>query len=99
MDLERQRDDEEGAEDYRLFIKDLRTGALGPDRLERVTSVAWAAGGRELLYYVRAIQEPTPAVNARGLRCEREGDQACARACVSGSWRFRFGFAATRPRR
>jgi len=45
--------DEEGAEDYRLFIKDLRTGALGPDRLERVTSVAWAAGGRELLYTVR----------------------------------------------
>lgn len=37
------------------------------------------AGGRELLYYVRAIQEPTPAVNAAGLRCEREGDQACAR--------------------
>lgn len=37
------------------------------------------AGGREVLYYVRAIQEPTPAVNGGGLRCEREGDQACAR--------------------
>ena len=29
------------------------------------------SSGRELLYYVRAIQEPTPAVNAGLLRCKR----------------------------
>lgn len=29
--------------------------------------------GRDLLYYVRAIQEPTPTVNAGGLRC-RDGE-------------------------
>jgi hypothetical protein len=29
--------------------------------------------GRNLLYYVRAIQEPTPTVNGGGLRC-RDGE-------------------------
>lgn len=33
----------------------------------------YASADREVLYYVRAIQEPTPAVNAGGLRCD--GDQ------------------------
>lgn len=33
----------------------------------------YASAGREVLYYVRAIQEPTPAVNAGLLRCD--GDQ------------------------
>ncbi len=36
--------------------------------------------GRELLYYVRAIQEPTPAVNAGLLRCK---DGAC-NPCFGG---------------
>ncbi|MGB5351699.1 MAG: DUF3604 domain-containing protein, partial [Polyangiales bacterium] len=34
---------------------------------------AFLESSRELLYYVRAIQEPTPAVNAGGLRCDRSG--------------------------
>ncbi len=34
--------------------------------------------GRETLYYVRALQEPTPAVNAGGVRCrERDEDRFC----------------------
>ena len=28
------------------------------------------SGGRDVLYYVRAIQEPTLAVNAKNVRCE-----------------------------
>ena len=42
-----------GAEDYTLYIKDLETGALLADRVARVTSAAWSADGRELLYTVR----------------------------------------------
>ena len=45
--------DETGHEDYTLFLKDLETGAVLPDRLRRVTSAAWTAGARELLYTVR----------------------------------------------
>lgn len=45
--------DETGSEDYTLLIKDLRTGVDRPDRLHRVTSAAWSADGREILYTVR----------------------------------------------
>ncbi|NND30253.1 MAG: DUF3604 domain-containing protein [Myxococcales bacterium] len=34
---------------------------------------AFLESSRELLYYVRAVQEPTPAVNAGGLRCDDDG--------------------------
>ncbi|MFT5442038.1 MAG: hypothetical protein ACI8W3_001080 [Myxococcota bacterium] len=34
---------------------------------------------REVIYYVRAIQEPTPAVNAGGLRCERDAEGRCVK--------------------
>jgi oligopeptidase B len=42
--------DETGYRQYTLFIKDLRTGALWPERFERVTSFAWARDGRTLLF-------------------------------------------------
>jgi len=35
---------------------------------------------RETVYYVRAIQEPTPAVNGDALRCERDAEGNCLRA-------------------
>jgi len=35
------------------------------------------AGGRDALYYVRAIQEPTPAVNAALLRCKYDAEGNC----------------------
>ena len=34
----------------------------------------------ERIYYVRAFQAPTPAINGDPLRCERNGDGACVRA-------------------
>jgi oligopeptidase B len=37
---------------YTLLVKDLRTGALLPDRVERVDSIAWAADGKTLFYVV-----------------------------------------------
>jgi hypothetical protein len=33
--------------------------------------------GREIIYYARAIQEPTPAVNAGGFRCTRDAEGNC----------------------
>ncbi len=35
--------------------------------------------GRPATYYVRAIQEPTPAVNAGGLRCDYDAQGNCTR--------------------
>jgi oligopeptidase B len=39
-----------GFREYTLAVKDLRSGELLPDRIEKVTSVAWAADGQALLY-------------------------------------------------
>jgi oligopeptidase B len=39
-----------GFRDHTLYVKDLRTGALLPDRVEKVSTVAWAADGRTLFY-------------------------------------------------
>lgn len=39
----------------------------------------FAVSGRDVAYYVRAIQEPTPAVNAGGLRCEYDASGACVK--------------------
>jgi oligopeptidase B len=42
--------DTTGFRQYRLSIKDLRTGTVLPDSAERVTSVAWCADNRTLFY-------------------------------------------------
>ncbi|MGH7368178.1 MAG: S9 family peptidase [Candidatus Rokuibacteriota bacterium] len=39
-----------GARDHTLHVKDLETGALLPDRVEKVSAVAWAADGLTLFY-------------------------------------------------
>ena len=39
-----------GFREYTLHLKDLTSGALRPERIERVSSVAWSADGRTLFY-------------------------------------------------
>lgn len=48
----------------------------------------YTAGSRDAVYYVRAIQQATPAVNAGGLRCERDEAGKCTNvAPCYGDWR------------
>ena len=42
--------DHTGYRQFTLQVKDLKTGALLPDRIERVTSVVWASDNRTLFY-------------------------------------------------
>src|ERR1700682_3124507 len=44
--------DNTGFRQYVLQVKDLRTGSTFPERIERVTSVAWASDNRTLFYTV-----------------------------------------------
>src|SRR5262245_11968599 len=39
-----------GFREYTLYVKDLRTGALEPDRIEKTVSATWAADGETLFY-------------------------------------------------
>ena len=48
--------DETGFRQYRLQVKDLRTGKLGPDTAERVTSIEWTEDGQTLFYAVEDAQ-------------------------------------------
>ena len=52
----------------------------------------FASLGRDVLYYVRAIQEPTLAVNGKNLRCEYDAQGACVKTnpCF-GDYRTPFG--------
>jgi len=43
-------------------------------------------GSREFLYYVRALQAPTPVINGNPMDCQRDADGRCreARLCPAG---------------
>ena len=41
-----------GFRDYTLYVKDLVTGAVAPERIEKVSSVAWAADSATFFYVV-----------------------------------------------
>jgi hypothetical protein len=43
----------------------------------RFADPEFAGMGRDTLYYVRAIEAPSPAVNGASLRCERDGAGRC----------------------
>ena len=45
--------DRKGFRDYTLEVKDLTSGEVLPDRVEKVSSLAWAADGRTLFYAVQ----------------------------------------------
>ncbi|HXC49487.1 MAG TPA: DUF3604 domain-containing protein [Candidatus Limnocylindrales bacterium] len=48
----------------------------------------FAGGSRDVLYYVRAIQEPTLAINAGGLRCSADATGKCTQVSPCyGDWR------------
>jgi oligopeptidase B len=42
--------DESGYREYTLYVKDLRTGELLADRIEKIDAVEWATDNRSLLY-------------------------------------------------
>jgi oligopeptidase B len=44
--------DTTGFRQYTLYVKDLRTGAVLPEQVQKTTSFAWAADGRTLFYAV-----------------------------------------------
>jgi hypothetical protein len=44
----------------------------------------FADQGRDTLYYVRALEEPAPAVNADNLRCEYDEKGACVKVNLCG---------------
>ena len=46
----------------------------------RFSDDEYAASSREAVYYVRAVQEPTPAVSGDPLRCERDAVGRCIRS-------------------
>lgn len=48
----------------------------------------FVTAARDAIYYVRAIQQPAPAINAAGLRCRSDADGKCSEVepCY-GDWR------------
>ena len=41
-------------------------------------------GGRDAVYYVRAVEAPAPGINVDGLRCERDASGSCTRVDICG---------------
>ena len=57
--------------------KTLPCRAEGEGCVVEFEDLDFPSSGRGAAYYVRAIQEPTPAVNGGNLRCERDATGAC----------------------
>ncbi|MEQ1753602.1 MAG: DUF3604 domain-containing protein [Micropepsaceae bacterium] len=46
------------------------------------TDPSYATDGRDAMYYVKAIQEPEPMINADGLRCEKDASGKCVKVNI-----------------
>jgi oligopeptidase B len=84
-----------GFREYTLYVKNLKTGALLPERMDKVESFAWAADGKTLFYV-------TEDAAKRGYRLWRHrlGEPVKKDALVyeEKDERFRIGVRRTRSR-
>lgn len=83
IEIVRIRPQRSAEEDVRSLIEDVwKTLPCPKDREVCEVSVedpGFEAERRDIYYYARAIQEPTNAVNAGGLRCEKDASGQCAK--------------------
>jgi len=85
--------DTTGFRQYTLYLKDLRTGETLPERIERVTSVAWAADNQTLFY---TIEEQTTKRSYRLYRHVLGSADADSLLCEEIDQRFRVEIERTR---
>jgi oligopeptidase B len=85
--------DTTGFREYTLSVKDLRTGELLPDRVEKVGAVAWAADNRTLFYTTE-----DHAKRAYRLWRHRLGDTSDTLLYEEGDERFRVSVTRCRSR-
>jgi hypothetical protein len=59
----------------------------------------FASAGRDAVYYARAIEPPSPAINARNLRCEFDAEGRCVRVnpCYGDDYKTPAEDACTAP--
>jgi oligopeptidase B len=85
--------DTTGFRQYTLYLKDLRTGAVLPERIERVTSTAWASDNRTLFY---TIEDETTKRSYRLYRRVLGSNKPTTLLYEETDERFRIEIARTR---
>ena len=63
-----------GFREYTLFVKDLRTGKLGKERIPKVSSVAWAANNETIFYVTDDAAKRPYRLYRHALGAERTAD-------------------------
>ena len=87
IEVVRVRSQQAPGEDVRLLIEDPWLALPCPDDsggcVVRFSDPEYAAAGRDTAYYVRALQEPTPAINGANLRTtfDENGQPLATRPC------------------